>query len=327
MVARNGLLVGLIAFAAWAQTSDKVLYFTHLDTPQAMQEVTNVVRSIGDISDASLDLVKRSLTVKATADQIAMAAWLTAELDKTGTTPGARDLMFDDAKAPLAQIFYLSHVDNPRDLQEIVNAMRSMVDIQRVFPMNQQAIVMRGSAEQVKAADWLLGVLDQTAHPQTEGAPTEYRLPATELNIRGGLVIQVAETHLDTPQAIQEVTNLIRSIADVQRCFPINSQRFLVIRADDDQMALANWLLKVLSGASGQGTQEFKVGGRGNQVAQVIYLNAATPQSLQETVNEIRRQTKIQRVFPFSQQRAVALRGTADQLSLAQQVIQSRNGQ
>ena len=311
MVARNGMLVGLFAFVAWGQPSDKVLYFTHLDTPQAMQEVTNAVRSIGDIRDVSLDVEKRSLTVKGTADQIAMASWLTAELDKTGSTPGTRDLPFNDAKAPLAQIIFLSHVDNPRDLQDIVNAVRSVVDMQRFFPMNQQkAIVMRGLPGQVKAADWLLGVLDQPAGAQSAGAPNQYRLSATDWSMRDGFVVQVAAvTHLDTPQAIQEATNLIRSLADIQRCFPIYSQRFLVMRADDEQIALVNWLLKVLNGPGGQGTQEFKVDGPGNQLAQVAYVNAATPQSLQETVNEIRTQTKMQRVFPFNPQRAVALRG------------------
>src|SRR5215475_2872788 len=155
MVARNGILVGVFAFAAWGQTSDKVFYFTHLDTSQAMQEVSNTVRSIGDIRDVSLDPLKRSLTVKGTADQIALAVWLTAELDKSATAPGTHDFPLNDPTTPLAQIIYLSHVDNPRDLQEIVNSVRSVTDIQRCFPMNQQkAIVMRGSPAQVKAADW-----------------------------------------------------------------------------------------------------------------------------------------------------------------------------
>src|SRR5258708_32570732 len=104
MVARNGMLVGLFTFAAWGQTLDKVLYFTHLDTPQAMQEVTNAVRSIGDIRDVSLDVVKRSLTVKGTADQIAMAGSLPAELHKTGSAPATRDWPCNDARAPLAQL-------------------------------------------------------------------------------------------------------------------------------------------------------------------------------------------------------------------------------
>jgi hypothetical protein len=251
-------------------------------------------------------------------------------LDKTGSAPGPRDLPFNDARAPLAQIIYLNHVDNPQDLQELVNAVRAMVDIQRFFPLNQQkAIVMRGLPEQVKAADWLLGVLDQPAGAQTGGAPHQYRLAAADWNSGGALVVEVAPlTHLDTPQALQQVTNATRSVTDIQRCFPIYSRRSLVMRATEDQIALANRLLKELDGAGGQGTKEFKVGAPGNQVTQVAHVNASTPQSLQETVNEIRNQTKMQRVYPlFDPQRAVILRGTLDQLAQAQQVITSRQGQ
>jgi type II secretory pathway component GspD/PulD (secretin) len=328
MVAGKGLLVGLFAFAAWGQTSDKVFYFAHLESPQAMQEVTNMVRMIGDIRDVSLDVAKRSLTVKGTADQIAAASWLTAELDKPGSATGTRDYPFNDARAPLAQVVYLSRVDNPQDLQQIVNAVRSITDIQRCSPMYQQkAIVMRGSPEQVKAADWLLSVLDQPAGAPPEGAAGhEYRLDAAAWGARSGLVVRVAGlSHIDTPQALQEITNVTRSMADIQRCFPVYGRGVLVLRGDDDQMALADWLLKQLDGPAGQGTKEFKVGGTGNQsqMAQVAYVSAGTRESLQETVNAIRTETKMPRVFPLLAQGAVVMRGTADQLARAQQMIQS----
>jgi hypothetical protein len=329
MVAGKALLVGLFAFAAWGQPSDKVFYFTHLESPQAMQEVTNMVRMIGGIRDVSLDVAKRSLTVKGTADQIAATGWLTAEMDKPGSAPGTRDFPFNDAKAPLAQVVYLSHVDSPQELQEIVNAVRSVTDIQRCSPMNQQkAIVMRGSPEQVKAADWLLGVLDQPAGAQPGGAAgNQYRLAEGVWDARSGLVVRVAAlTHADTPDAIQQVVNVTRSIADIQRCFPIMSRRYLILRGSEDQMALADWLLKQLDGPGGQGTKEFKEGGAGGQIVQVAYGSAGTPESLQETVNAILAETKMVRVVPFQPQGVVAMRGTADQLAQAQQVIQSRKG-
>jgi hypothetical protein len=136
----------------------------------------------------------------------------------------------------------------------------------------------------------------------------------------------VALSHLDTPQAIQELTNVTRSIVDIQRCFPVQSRRVLVMRGNDDQMALAGWLLKQFDAPAGQGTKEFTMGGAGGQIVQVAFVNAATPQSLQETVNTIRTEAKMQRVYPFQTQKAIAMRGTADQLAQAQQAIQSRQG-
>jgi hypothetical protein len=325
MSTRTSLLVSLFALTIWAQTPDKVFYFAHLETPQSMQEFTNAVRSIGDIRDVSLDVTKRSLTVKGTADQIALAGWFTAELDNSGAQ-GTRDLPTNDPKNSLAQIYFLKNVNDPRDLQEIVNAARSVVDIQRFFPMNhQRAIVMRGSPAQVKAADWVLGVLDQPVGSQPAGIPQDYHLSASDWDARSGLVVQVIPlAHLDTPQGIQELVNVTRSVADIQRFFPVNARRMLVIRGSEDQIVLADWLVKELDAPSGQqGTKEFKAG---NRIAQVAYTNAATPQSLQETINQIRQETKIPRVFPFHLHKAVAMVGTPDQVSLAQQVIHSRQG-
>src|SRR5262249_48342458 len=146
MFAKTCFLAGLAA-VAWGQTSNKVVYFAHLDSPQAITEVFNAVRSIGDIRDASVDLEKRSISVSGTANQVAFADWFTAELDRTGRSTGTKDFAFNDSRLPVAQVFYLNHVDDPRHLQEIVNAVRSMADIQRCLPVNQQmAIAMRGSA-------------------------------------------------------------------------------------------------------------------------------------------------------------------------------------
>jgi hypothetical protein len=329
MVGGNCLLLGLFAFAAWGQTADRALYFAHLDTAQAIQEFDSMMRSISDVREVSVDVAKRSLTVNGTADQIAAAAWLTAELDKPGGATGTRDFPFNEPKAPLAQVVYLSRVHDARDLQEIVNAVRAVVDLQRLFPMNQQkAIVMRGTAEQVKAADWLLGVLDQPAGAlPADAAPPDYRLPQTAWDPRGGLIMRVAFlTHIDTPDALQEMTNATRYITDMTRCFPLYSSRLLAMRGNDDQIALADWLVKQLDGPAGQGTKEFKVGGAGNQIAQVAYVNAGTPESLKETVSQIRTQANIANVFPIQARQAVAMRGTADQLARAQQVIQSRQG-
>src|SRR5437764_3690410 len=247
MRAGNSLLGGLLAFAVWGQSSEKVFYLAHLETPQAIQDVYNGVRSIGDIRDVSVDMAKRSLTVKGTADQLAIAAWMTTELDRTDGAPGPRDFPFNDPRAPLAQIIYLRHVDNARDLQEIVNALRSILEIQRFLPLTEQkAIVMRGFPEQVKAADWLLGIIDQPVGAQTgSSGPRQYRLPPEDWDSRSGLVIEVTTaTHADTLTARQDLLNVTRSMTGIQRLFPIVSRRFLTMRGSEDQIAAANWFLQ-----------------------------------------------------------------------------------
>jgi len=249
---------------------------------------------------------------------------MTAEMDAPGKAPATREMAYQEAAAPLAQIFYLREVNNARDLQEFVNALRSMVDIQRCFPMfPQRAIVMRGMPEQVKAADWLLGVLDVPTVGRDSTGP-DYRLTEPAWDRRSGLVMRVTQlSRLETPQAIQEVVNATRSMSDLQRVFPIQSRKMLVMRGSEEQIALANWLIQELDGAPREGTREFKANGYGDQLTQLAYVKAG---AMQEAVNEIRTATKMQRVYPVNSLGVVAMRGTPDQLAQAAVVIAARKG-
>ena len=67
-----------------------------------------------------------------------------------------------DYEEQVAKVFYLSNVSSPQELQEIVNAVRSVADIQRFFPYNaQNAIIAKGSADQVALAEKILHDLDK----------------------------------------------------------------------------------------------------------------------------------------------------------------------
>jgi general secretion pathway protein D len=67
-----------------------------------------------------------------------------------------------DYEEQVAKVFYLNNVSSPQELQEIVNAVRSVADIQRFFPYNaQNAIIAKGSADQVLLAEKLLHDLDK----------------------------------------------------------------------------------------------------------------------------------------------------------------------
>jgi hypothetical protein len=325
MVGKQALLASCLILGAQSQTPEKTFYFSHIQTPQATQEAANAIRSIGDIRDVTPDAPKHSVTVSGTEEQLAIAGWLAAELDNPAAPPATRDLPFSDPRAPLAQVFFLRHLSSAVELQEVVNAVRSVTDIQRCFPMNQQkAIVMRAMPEQIKAADWILGVLDRPADA-APGEPQEYRLPEGVLDARSGLLVRAAPiTHITTPQGIQELVNGTRSMADLQRFFPIQSRRFVLMRGTDEQLAVAKWLMQQFDGPAGTGTKEYRMGLPGSEIVQVSYVNAGTPASLKETAVEIQKVTRMQHVFPFTSG-AIAMRGSAAQLSEAAAVIQSKS--
>ena len=62
----------------------------------------------------------------------------------------------------VAQTFYLNNVSAPQEIQEIVNAVRSIAELQRVVAFTSQAaIIVRGEADQVALAAKMIHDLDK----------------------------------------------------------------------------------------------------------------------------------------------------------------------
>ena len=53
-------------------------------------------------------------------------------------------------------------------------------------------------------------------------------------------------THDETPTDTQEIVNLIRATADIQRIFPYAARRAIALRGNAAQIALAEWLFHQL---------------------------------------------------------------------------------
>src|SRR5215471_18234605 len=101
-----------------------------------------------------------------------------------------------DYEEQVAKVFYLSNVSTPQELQEIVNAVRSVADIQRFFPYNaQNAIIAKGSADQVLLAEKLLHDLDK---PRSEVVVDILVMETSSVYTRQ-LTAAVAATGLNLP--------------------------------------------------------------------------------------------------------------------------------
>jgi hypothetical protein len=70
----------------------------------------------------------------------------------------------------VARVFELRYAQTPQQVQEIVTILRSVGDIRRLFVRNEQrAVALRGTAEQVALAAWLVSELDKPVNGQTTG--------------------------------------------------------------------------------------------------------------------------------------------------------------
>jgi general secretion pathway protein D len=67
-----------------------------------------------------------------------------------------------DYEEQVMKVFYLTNVTTPQELQEIVTAVRSVADIQRLFVYNSQnAIIARGEADRIALAEKIIHDLDK----------------------------------------------------------------------------------------------------------------------------------------------------------------------
>jgi len=193
--------------------------------------------------------------------------------------------------------------------------------------MTLNALAVRGTADQMALAEWMFNALDKAApQPNQHTTSAEYLVPEGPGN-RSPVVVILYLAHADTPQSLQEFVNLIRATGDFARAFPNNALKAVTVRGTADQMALARWLFDGLDQpAQSPSTQEFRVAGSSNDVARVFYLNhTAAPQGMQEFTAPIRTTANMQRVFPYLPPKALAIRGTPDQLALAARLIQEQD--
>ncbi|HLH16760.1 MAG TPA: cohesin domain-containing protein [Bryobacteraceae bacterium] len=96
----------------------------------------------------------------------------------------------------VAQTFYLTNVSSPQEIQEIVNAVRSIAELQRVVAFtSQNAIIVRGEADQVALAGKMIHDLDK---PRPEVVVDIMVMEASSVFTRQ-LTTAVASTGLNVP--------------------------------------------------------------------------------------------------------------------------------
>jgi type II secretory pathway component GspD/PulD (secretin) len=311
---------------------DRLFRLTHTATVQEFQEIANVVRTITEIRDFSADNAQMTLSAHGTAEQIGLAEWLVKQLDQPvggaipTTSPEYKGLSDTDEQRHaitngVARVFYLAHAANVQDFQEAANAIRTVTEIRRVFTYNDgRAMVVRGTPEQMAMAERLVHELDQAEPGKQSSTAGEYTVGKDDVM----RVLYVANAK--SVQDFQEIANTVRTIVEIRRMFTVNTPRAVLIRSTPDQMAMAEWLLGNLDIRSGeqqnQASGEYRVPGAADDVMHVFYVaNAKSVQDFQAIANAVRTATEIRRVFTYNAQRALAIRGTVNQLALAETLI------
>jgi len=188
----------------------------------------------------------------------------------------------------------------------------------------------RGTASQIALAGWMFRQMDkpavgQGASPSQVSEPNEFRNPDG-----GDDVVRVFYlTNTSTTAEFQELVMLIRSITGARRAFTYNAPRAFAVRGTAEQIALAAWLADELDTPARQGqglsAHEYKVEKGRDDLVRVFYLDPSyTVAAFQKQANDLRKTTNTRLAFTYDGPRALVMRGTANELTWADQLLNAK---
>jgi len=211
--------------------------------------------------------------------------------------------------------FYLTHTATTQQFMEVVTGIRTITDIREISTdIDQKSVTLHATAAQIGMAEWLFNELDSpVAQP---AMPHEYRTPGTSDDVVRVFYVITAPTVQD----FQEAATLVRTISDIRRVFTYNGRNALMVRGTDAQIGLAEWLVKELVPDPPSSTHQYEMAGNDDVVRVLRLPHTATVQDFQKAATAIREATQIKRIFTYNTRRAMALRGTADQIAMAEKL-------
>jgi hypothetical protein len=228
-----------------------VYYFPGAGSVQEFQDLYTTIRSISNLRWVGSYPAARAFVARAIPEKIELTDWLVRQFEKPANAQaGSREYRVKQAAklylakgAPdeLVHVYFLKHVEDPQDLEELANIVRSLGKIGWVRstigpPMS---IMTRGSADQMALGDWLLQKLDQ---PTSGAAPAESEASQEFPASSPGDSVRVFYLRNATIAAFQSVAAEVRA-AGVPKVLTYSALGALVVRGTGDQTAAAQNLI------------------------------------------------------------------------------------
>ena len=198
----------------------------------------------------------------------------------------------------------------------------------------RNAVILQGSAGQLALAEWLMEDLEVAAgqsalsRPSPDSTSHQTRVPGSADELVRVFHLQ----HATTDQDRQDLSTLMRVTADIQVLFTCIPPRAVVARATAGQIRVAEWLVNALDKppdwqprtASERVSTHYESQrpGAPDDVARVVYLsNTTTSNAMQELGNAMRVIASLRWVFFFDSPKALVLRGTVEEMALAEWLL------
>lgn len=319
----------LFAASLAAQTATQTQTFDFANKPSAngLKEVATLLRVVGKLDKALMDPATSAVTVTGTPDELAMAGWMIRNLDQPSPSPDPYLVAgkSDDG----IRMFHLTRAAaaSPQAVQEMITVIRTVGDIQKIFNYTDHSdLVVRGSANELGLTEFLIHAVDQTFDQQRIAMTMspEYHYVWG----RGTDTVRVYYlAHSPQPQQIQEILTNLRTVLYVQRVFNFTPLGALVVRGTPETIAASEWMIRSLDlpAEAKAATSEFTLSpsASGGSMIHVLYPANLKGPALIQTVTALRADLSIQHAFLKTTPATLVVRGSADQITKADQFIQT----
>jgi general secretion pathway protein D len=145
-------------------------------TIKATDDSKKIYETIGKLAGINVlfdpDYTSRSIKIELNGVTLEEALEIVALESKTFWRPVTPNTIFIAADNPakrkdleqsVIKTFYMSNLSQPTELQDVVNALRQILEVSRIQPLpSQGAIVVRGTPDQIALAEKLVGDLDKS---------------------------------------------------------------------------------------------------------------------------------------------------------------------
>lgn len=313
--------------AAQAAVQTQTFDFASKPGAKGLKEVTTILRVVGKLDSVSVDPDTSAVKVTGTPDELAMSGWIIRNLDQPSPSPDAYLVAgkSDDG----IRMFHLSRAaaESPQAVQETLTVIRTVGDIQKIFNYTDRSdLVVRGTASELGLAEFLVHAVDGTSDPERTAMTMSPEYHYTWG--RGTDTVRVYYlAHSPQPQQIQEILTNLRTVLYVQKCFNFMPLGALVIRGTPETIAASEWMIRSLDipADAKAANREFTLSptAPGGSMIHVLYPANLKGPGLIQTVTALRTSLNIREAFLKTTPATLVVRGSADQITKADQLIES----
>ena len=306
------LLLSVLSFAA---DQEKIFSLANTQTLVQISEMATVVRSVTQNRTLLEDVARKTISVKGSEQQIAIADWLLKQLDHPPSeVPPAAEYKAGDND--FVQVRHLPGSMGPRPILEMITGIRSTIQLKVMFvdmSTNPPAVVMRGTRAELAMAQWMFrGLIDIPGPGEFAGERNEF------------VRLFYLKTFETVPN-LTELATLVRTIVEARRMFTYNPSAVLMIHGGRDEVNHAQWLINELDKPAPLSSANPEFRSANDDITRVLGLkHPTTVPELQKLATAIRSATEANRIFTLKSKNAIVIRGTPAQIRKAQTMLQDK---